>query len=67
MIFGKRAEAPAQQPNPPRPEPAPPYVQTSQDPLEVGGPVPKTIGRVADLYRDIRELRLSMEKEAEKV
>jgi hypothetical protein len=61
------AELERQRPNPPRPEPAPTYVQTNDDPLALGGPIPRTVGRVADLYRDIRELRLSMEKEAETV
>jgi hypothetical protein len=37
------------------------------NPLEVGAPLPQSIGRCADLYRDIRELRLKMEKEAETV
>lgn len=36
-------------------------------PLEVGAPLPASIGRCADLYHDMRELRLSMEKEAAKV
>jgi hypothetical protein len=35
--------------------------------LEVGGPIPRSIGRTADLYNDVRQLRLAMEKEAEKV
>jgi hypothetical protein len=34
------------------------------DPLAVGSPLPQSIGRCADLYHDIRELRLMMEKEA---
>lgn len=37
------------------------------DILEVGSPLPASIGRCADLYRDVRDLRLLMEKEAEKV
>jgi hypothetical protein len=61
------AELTRQQPNPPRPAPAPAYVQTNDDPLKLGGPVPQSIGRTADLYRDIRELRLAMEKETEAV
>lgn len=39
----------------------------SNDPLEVGGPIPQSIGRTADLYSDVRALRLTMEKEVEKV
>lgn len=38
-----------------------------QDPLELGAPVPKSIGRCADLYHDVRELRLLMEKEVEAI
>lgn len=48
-------------------EEAPRYVQTSDNPLELGGPIPKSIGRCADMYRDVRELRLAMEKEVEAV
>ena len=33
----------------------------------VGQPLPKSIGICADLYHDVRELRLSMEKEVEAV
>lgn len=44
-----------------------PPAPTSTDPLEVGGPIPRSIGRVADLYSDVRALRLSMEKEVERV
>lgn len=62
MQFGKRDKIP-QTPNPPRSEPEP----TSTNPLEVGGPIPRSIGRVADLYHDIRDLRLSMEKDVDKV
>jgi hypothetical protein len=40
---------------------------TSDDPLEKGGPIPRSIGRTADLYSDVRALRLSMEKEVEKI
>lgn len=36
-------------------------------PLEVGGPLPKAIGLCADLYSDVRALRLMMEKEVERV
>lgn len=31
--------------------------------MEVGGPMPPSIGRCADLYHDIRDLRLAMDKE----
>lgn len=31
--------------------------------LKVGDPVPSSIGRCADAYHDVRELRLAMEKE----
>jgi hypothetical protein len=62
----ERQRPPVQQPNPPRPE-APAYVQTSENPLDVGGPMPKSIGRVADLYSDVRALRLAMDKEVETV
>lgn len=48
-------------------EPELPYQQTSKDPLEVGGPLPPSIGRCADLYSDVRALRLAMEKEVEAV
>lgn len=43
------------------------YKQTNDDPLQVGGPIPQSIGRVADLYSDVRQLRLGMEKEVEAV
>lgn len=46
---------------------APVYQQTNDDPLLIGGPMPKTIGRCADLYSDIRTLRLAMDKEVEAV
>lgn len=35
--------------------------------LRVGGPMPVAMGRCADLYHDVRELRLSMEKEVAEV
>lgn len=35
--------------------------------MDFGGPMPAAIGRCADLYHDLRELRLAMEKEVEKV
>lgn len=53
-------------PNPPR-EPMPAPEPTSTDPLELGGPIPRSIGRTADLYSDIRALRLAMEKDVEKI
>lgn len=37
------------------------------DNLDVGAPMPASMGRCADLYHDVRELRLLMEKEVEKV
>lgn len=37
------------------------------DMLAVGSPVPVAMGRCADLYHDVRELRLMMEKEVEKI
>lgn len=46
---------------------APAYVQTNNDPFKLGGPVPPSLGRTADLYRDIREVRLAMEKETKEV
>lgn len=36
-------------------------------PLKVGSPIPQSMGRCADLYHDVREMRLSMEKEVEDV
>lgn len=60
------AELERQRPNPPR-EPLPAPEPTSTDPLELGGPIPRSIGRTADLYSDIRALRLTMEKDVEKV
>lgn len=35
--------------------------------LDLGGPLPKSIGLCADLYSDVRALRLMMEKEVEAV
>ena len=35
--------------------------------LAVGAPLPQSIGRCADLYSDVRALRLAMEKEVEVV
>lgn len=35
--------------------------------MQVGKPMPKSTGRCADLYHDIREIRLAMEKEVEEV
>lgn len=37
------------------------------DPLLVGSPMPKSLGRCADLYHDVRDLRLLMEKECEAI
>lgn len=37
------------------------------DMLESGAPMPLSIGRCADLYNDVRTLRLLMDKEVEKV
>lgn len=37
------------------------------DMLLTGSPFPKSIGRCADLYHDVRELRLLMEKEVEAI
>lgn len=37
------------------------------NPLEVGAPLPKSMGRCADLYNDVRQLRLAMDKEVEAV
>lgn len=36
-------------------------------PLKVGSPMPAAMGRCADLYHDVREMRLSMEKEVEEI
>ncbi len=33
------------------------------DIMQVGSPMPQSIGRCADLYHDVRDLRLAMEKE----
>lgn len=46
---------------------APQAATASHDPLLVGSPMPKSIGRCADLYHDVRELRLMMEKEVEAI
>lgn len=35
--------------------------------LAVGAPMPPSIGRCADLYHDVRELRLAMEKEVAEI
>lgn len=35
--------------------------------MQKGQPLPKAIGRCADLYHDIREIRLAMEKEVAEV
>lgn len=39
----------------------------SADLLRVGAPLPTSMGRCADLYHDVRELRLAMEKEVEQI
>lgn len=44
-----------------------PLDQANADPLAVGAPMPKSLGRCADLYHDVRELRLLMEKECEAI
>jgi hypothetical protein len=41
--------------------------QRHTDPLEVGSPLPKSVGLRADLYSEVRSLRLAMDKEVEKV
>lgn len=35
--------------------------------MQVGKPLPQSIGRCADLYHDIREIRLAMEKEVAEI
>lgn len=68
MQFGKRPQNPGGYPHSVYPaDETSRYVQTSDNPLELGGPIPKSIGRCADMYRDVRELRLTMEKEVEAV
>lgn len=42
-------------------------LQATANPLEVGAPLPKSMGRCADLYNDVRQLRLAMDKEVEAV
>lgn len=37
------------------------------NPLEVGAPLPKSIGKCADLYKEVQNLRLAMDKEVEAV
>lgn len=49
------------------PRVAPIEPEASGDALALGGPLPKSLGRCADLYHDVRELRLAMEKEVEAV
>lgn len=41
--------------------------QPVANPLEVGAPLPASIGRCADLYAEIRAIRLAMDKEVERV
>jgi hypothetical protein len=45
----------------------PPFDGAPTDPLAVGAPLPKSIGKCADLYSDVRALRLAMDKEVEAV
>lgn len=35
--------------------------------LDKGAPLPESIGRCADLYKEVQELRLAMDKEVERV
>lgn len=35
--------------------------------LDVGGPLPPQLGGVVDLYKDVRDLRLQMEKQVEPI
>lgn len=35
--------------------------------MQVGKPLPQSLGRCADLFHDIREIRLAMQKEVEEV
>lgn len=37
------------------------------NPLEPGAPLPESIGRCADLYKEVRDIRLAMDKEVERV
>lgn len=46
---------------------APSPATASSNPLEVGATMPKSMGRCADLYHDVRELRLLMQKECEAI
>lgn len=52
---------------PASPAAATPLEQANADPLLKGAPMPKSLGRCADLYHDVRELRLLMEKECEAI
>lgn len=38
-----------------------------QEKFVKGGPLPKSIGAVVDLYREVRDLRLAMEKEVKPI
>ena len=40
---------------------------SSKEILKVGAPLPTSMGRCADLYHDVRELRLAMEKEVAEI
>lgn len=39
----------------------------SKNPYKQGGPIPSALGRVGDLYAEVRQLRLDMEKDVEVV
>lgn len=66
---GLNIGVPVQQDSPDRfaPNAATADVQGPVDMLAVGSPLPKSIGLCADLYSDVRALRLMMEKEVEVV
>lgn len=61
----KLSRTPLSDPAPAKADPAQPV--EASNPLLVGATMPKSIGRCADLYHDVRELRLMMEKEAEAI
>lgn len=63
----KLSRTPLSDPAPPKANPAQPVTTQANNPLELGAPMPKSVGRCADLYHDVRELRLLMEKEVEAV
>lgn len=62
----KLSREPLSDPAPPKANPAKP-APPAMDPLQVGAPMPKSMGRCADLYHDVRELRLLMQKECEAI